>query len=267
MKIQVEAIMKVQVLISTMNQKDFEVLNRLCVESDAVVVNQCDEESTDYIEYNGFKVCWINSKSRGLSHSRNLALYYSDADICLLCDDDEVLTKNYVEILCNAYDVYREADIITFNFKAYRGGVRQLKRNRNKNRKSPFYRYYTSMAISFRRMSIKKNGLFFNELIGAGTRYGCGEESLFINKCRKNGLQIYERVEEICSVDFSKSSWFNGFNENFYFNIGIFLRMAYGKFALLFALYYMKHAKSITNLGGATIFSNIIRGVKHYDEL
>lgn len=256
--------MKVQVLISTMNRDDYGILDLIKVKSSAVVVNQCGCDSVDRFEFEGNEIIWINSKSKGLSHSRNLALSYATGDICLLCDDDEVLVDNYVEIIKTNY-VKHKVDIIVFNFIAKNAGDRLFKIN--KDRSAPWYRYYVSQGISFRRMAIKKNGIFFNELLGAGTVYGSGEESLFIRRCRNSGLTIRESSSNICTVDFGESSWFKGFDEQFFFNIGVFLKLAYRKMAILYCMYYLFLFKPRTSVGKLKRFQAMLKGMSHFDSL
>ena len=110
--------MKIQILVATMHQKDYSLLDRLNVQSDAVVVNQCDIEDINLFEYKGHKVLWINSIERGLSRSRNMALRNASADICVLCDDDERLSDGYPEMIKNAYSDVPKADFIVFNIKS-----------------------------------------------------------------------------------------------------------------------------------------------------
>ena len=84
----------IELLISTMHQKDYSLLNKMNINSDAVVINQCDEDSYNEFNLNGNHIVWINSTERGLSKSRNLAIKNSNADVCLICDDDEILKSN-----------------------------------------------------------------------------------------------------------------------------------------------------------------------------
>ena len=51
--------MTLQLLISTMHQVNFTLLDKMRVASDAVVINQCDRESRETIEYNGYSILWI----------------------------------------------------------------------------------------------------------------------------------------------------------------------------------------------------------------
>ena len=92
--------MTFNILISCMHEKDTSIIERSNVQSDVVVVNQCDLDSVeefDFVNKKG-KTChakFINTTERGLSRSRNMAICNAWGDVCLICD---VLEP--VEVLC-----------------------------------------------------------------------------------------------------------------------------------------------------------------------
>ena len=106
-------IMTIQLLISTMHQTDYSLLEKMKIASDVVVINQCDRESTKTIEYNGHNVLWIDTTERGLSKSRNMAIRNATADICMLADDDMEYRCDYVDIVLSAFSRI-SSDIIGF---------------------------------------------------------------------------------------------------------------------------------------------------------
>ena len=109
--------MTFQLLISTMNQVDFTLLEKMNIQSDAVVVNQCEENGVNEFEYNGYQIKWINMSARGVGLSRNTALHYATADIVLFSDDDITYEDGYAnEIVC-AFERNKKADVICFNIK------------------------------------------------------------------------------------------------------------------------------------------------------
>ena len=83
--------MRIEALVATMHQNDYSVLDSLNIQSDAVVINQCDREGRHEFLYKNNNILWIDTKERGLSRSRNLALDNATADICIICDEDETL--------------------------------------------------------------------------------------------------------------------------------------------------------------------------------
>ena len=73
-----------QILVSTMKQSDYSLLDKMNIVCDAIIVNQTDQESKHIFEYNNHKIIWINSSERGLSKSRNLLLKNSFAEYCII---------------------------------------------------------------------------------------------------------------------------------------------------------------------------------------
>ena len=108
--------MRVEVLISCMHQKDASIVARTNVQSDVLVVNQCDRDGYDeftFINKSG-KSCLariIHTTERGLSKSRNMALKNAKGDVCLICDDDEVMEDDYVEKIVVAFEKYQKEQI------------------------------------------------------------------------------------------------------------------------------------------------------------
>ena len=66
--------MKLQVLVATMHQKDYSLLDKMNIQTDAIVINQCDEYRFEEFEYKGKKIKWYSMKERGIGLSRNTAL-------------------------------------------------------------------------------------------------------------------------------------------------------------------------------------------------
>ncbi len=86
-----------------MHQCDATLVHTSNLSGNCVVNNQCDLE--DYAEYptkTGFVRMYFN-RQRGLTRSRNLATSKAQADICLICDDDEVFVANYEQAILDAY--------------------------------------------------------------------------------------------------------------------------------------------------------------------
>lgn len=100
-----------------MYQKDFTFLDKMNIQSDVLVINQCDEEKIEEIQYKGYHVKMISTKERGLSRSRNMALKNAMGDICLIADDDVVYYDGLQEKIKKAFNECRNADIISFSAK------------------------------------------------------------------------------------------------------------------------------------------------------
>lgn len=206
--------MKVQVLVATMNQKDFLLLKRLNIHSDVIVGNQCNKNEVVDFEYKGNTVKWLSFSERGVGLNRNNALMRANADICLIADDDMVYADNYVELVQRYFEKYRDADVIVFNLKepiATRYIIKKIHRVHFFN-----YLRYGTARIAFRLDSIKENGIFFNLCFGGGTEHCHGEDNLFLTDCLKKGLKIYAVPETIATLtEERESSWNVGYGEKY----------------------------------------------------
>lgn len=239
--------MKVQVLISCMFDADHSVIEHTNLQSDAIVINQCDYDSREsiIITNKSGKECYItyiNTTERGLSRSRNMAIKNSDGDICLLCDDDEELVDDYAEIILNAFEKTPSADIIAFNIK--------------RPTKTPFSSIHklsyvealkvSSVHIAFRRERIINKNITFDVMLGSGSGNGGGEDTKFMRDCRKKGLSQWGHFSFIGVLkDSSESLWFHGFNKKFFIDYGWTSRRIFGSINSVFTLFFyaVKHIK------------------------
>lgn len=259
--------MKVEVLISAMNQTDLSLIKKSNIHSDAIIINQCD--INDFLETamgdNVIKM--ISSRKRGLSRSRNEALLNATGDICLLCDDDVRYCDKYVEIIKSAFNEIPDADIIVFNTDMINYSSSKKREPIKKIRRSPRHKNYGSVRMAFRLESFQKNNLWFNVNFGAGSIYSSGEESLMLREANKKGLKIYEYPAVIASVDYSNSTWFHGYNEKFFYDIGAWLEAAYPKMKHLLKYYYLITFNNQSVLTKKEIMYFINQGINSYSTL
>lgn len=259
--------MKLEVLISVMHQTNIDFIKDFNLKSDALIINQCDKNSYNEIFYNGFKVRIISTTTRGLSRSRNEALLNTNGEICILCDDDVVYKDDYVDIIRKAFDELRDADIIVFNTLMLNYGRDRKRNDIQKIRRSPKLKNYGSVRIAFKVKSFNKHNLWFNINFGAGGIYSAGEESLILRNANKCGLKIYEYPGLIASVDYSESTWFKGYNEKFFFDIGAWLNVAYPITKVFLKYYYPIAFYKYSNLKFYEILRQIDLGEKSYNKL
>lgn len=259
--------MKVEVLVATMHQTDRELLKRLNLQTDAVVINQCDRTAYEEIDYEGHRVIWVDTCQRGLSKSRNMALSYASGNICIFADEDIIYPDGYGEMVKKAFEDQPRADIMAFNTECLnlKGTMKRIPIE--KPRKAPRNKYYGSVRLAFRRNKLVKAGIFFHTLIGAGTKYGAGEESLLLRQCRKAGMKIYENPACLATVDYTTSTWFSGYDAVYYHNKGVFLALAYGKLARFYGMYFVLQGMRISELSPKVIYGHILAGIKEYYEL
>lgn len=242
--------MTVEVLVSTMMQTDFNLLNQMNIQTSAVVVNQCEKESEKVIEYNSNRILWIDTKERGLSKSRNMALCHATADICVLADDDEVFADGYARIIKSAFRGRPSASVFRFQvtgiegiFKKYSdipcrlGYIRALK--------------ISSVEIAFQREAVMAHKICFDELLGTGGRFSMGEENTFIYRCLEKGLKIVYEPEIIAGLHLGNSSWFKGFDKEYFINKGAaFAAMNRRWSAVLMLIFIIRHLSECSGQAG-----------------
>lgn len=234
--------MKLEVLMSCMHQTDDSLVRASRLTGDVTVINQCDRDGyEEYMTPHG--TARIHSTTgRGLTKSRNMAIEASAADICLLCDDDEIFTEDYEAKILDAYTALPQADVIIFKMvnrpPSFPDAVRRLR--------FPQTMKVSSWQISFRRERLLQTGIRFDELMGAGSGNGAEEELKFLTDCEKAGLAIYYVPAEIASVAQTESTWFGGFTETFFENRGATTRYILGAgLASLYAVYYILRKRSL----------------------
>ena len=147
----------IQVLLSCMHQTDHSIVKKSNLEGiPVIVVNQCKISAEQHKKPNEY-LHWIDTPSRGLSVSRNLAISNAAADICIIADDDEVFENNLSQIIEQGYAQCPQADILIFTM-----GNRPIKFG-NKPRKLKKWELLkiTSVRTTFRRESILKKHILF----------------------------------------------------------------------------------------------------------
>lgn len=228
---------KFTILLSCMYEKDKEIMKRSNIQSNCVIINQCDEDEKEQIELDNNKAClWINSKERGLSKSRNMAIQNSKADICLIADNDEIFDDDVEEKILKAYKELPRADIIVFNLH---NKQTKLKNKIYKLKRLECLRV-CSLQITFRRKSIAYNNLKFDIKLGAGTGNGAGEENKFLLDAYDKGLKIYHYPINIARMVDNESTWFNGYDEEYFYKHGMTIRYILGFWlSCLYALYFL----------------------------
>lgn len=227
-----------QLLCATMQQKNFDKVAEMRIQSDVIFANQADGFSYDEYTFDSHLARMITTSTRGVGRNRNLSLLFADADICLLTDDDVVYRDGYEANVLSAFEALPDADVIIFGLKSIHSSDRkppQIKRIRKLGRfsRNP----YGGPRIAFRLEAIRKANIWFSLLFGGGCRYASGEDSIFIKDCRRKGLTIYTHPFILARTDTTTSSWFQGYNELFFFSKGAFFASSHPKTNWLWMLY------------------------------
>ena len=236
--------MKICVLLSCMYQTDYSIIEKSNIQSDVVVVNQCDVD--DIVEFdfeNKYgKIChvkFISTQERGLSKSRNMAIRNTSADICLIADDDEYFFDGYEDRILSTFQNDYKSDFIAFKLEYAKKFFSE------KEYKIKFFDVprLCSVQMAFRRDKIIKEEIFFDELMGSGSGNGSGEEIKFAMQCFKRGLKMKYIPILIAKInEGSESRWFKGYTVEYFKNLGWSSRRIFGLCWGIIYLFY--HALS-----------------------
>lgn len=253
------------ILLSCMGEMDHSIIERSNIQSDVIVVNQCNRNSVERFEFEARKgktydAIFVNTTDRGLSNSRNMAISYAnDDDICQICDDDEMIAENASEIILKAYEEHPKSDIITFVVD---------RKDKNYPLKSQVLNFIgilrtSSVQITFRKKSIATLDIKFDNMLGSGTGNGAGEEIKFLLDCKKNHLKLLYIPQSIAKLKSYDSKWFKGYNESYFQNFGWSTRRIMGgTIGAPYLIYWLITHKKLYNseISFWKSFRNIMKG-------
>lgn len=254
-----------QVLVSTMWQTDYSIMERMNIDSEAIIVNQCDRLDKVIFEYHGHRVIWFSFPECGVGKSRNNALIRAESEICLFADDDVVYHNNYKNRVLEEFERFPDADLIVFNVCSK--NPERPEYTIRKSHRVHFYNClrYGTFRIAIRLDSIRKTRLFFSQLFGGGCKYGSGEDSLFLMDCIKRGLRVYASPVEIGMVRHTSSTWFSGHTEQFFFDKGALFCCLSNRFSRLLCLQFcLRHKSMLEELGFFKAYQCMLRGINDY---
>lgn len=254
--------MRIQVLVATMKQQDHSLLEKMNIQTDAIIGNQCDRDEVERFNYRGHEIAWYSFNERGVGLNRNNALMRADADIGLFADDDMVYVDSYAEIVNKAFEELPDADIIVFDLTYPHGGRAPITKVQRLNKRGCMR--FGAARLGVRLDRIHLNGVNFNLCFGGGAKYCNGEDTLFLNECLDKKLHIYAYPAVIAHLqDERTSTWFQGYNDEFFFDKGVLYYMLDRKFAVVLAAYHcLKHKKLYCEYGMVNAYRQMIKGIK-----
>ncbi|MCD7739151.1 MAG: glycosyltransferase [Lachnospiraceae bacterium] len=255
--------MAVEVLVSSLNADAAELIRKMGLESDAVIVNQCDREGSEQLELprggerneqcppltcdgkengraalSGGRVRVYYSTERGVGRSRNLALSYAEREYCIFSDEDIVYREGYAAAIETEFERHPEADGLLFQVE-----VEPSRKTYQNDQFGPVGLMncgrYPAYSMAFRTEKLLKSGVRFSTLFGGGARYSNGEDSLFIRELLKAGLKLYKTPVCIGKEIPRPSTWFTGYHEKFFFDRGVLYHFLYGWAAPLWAFRFV----------------------------
>ena len=234
-----------EVLISALETEPALLVEKMNLDSSAVLINQCGKNGEEEIVRNGKTVRVISRAERGVGLSRNTALENAKEEIVLFSDEDIVYDEGYAGKITEAFEQNKDADLLLFNVRVSEERRTYWNEDRKKITRMNCGRY-PAYSIAARREAVMSAGVKYSLLFGGGAKYSNGEDSLFLTDCLRKGLRIYAVPVEIGEETYRESTWFHGFTEKFFFDRGVLFAFLYRGFAPLWAfrfIYVKKNTK------------------------
>ena len=259
--------MRVEILMSVMNQTDMKLAEQCNADTDVLMINQCDKEDYQEEIYNGHKIRMISTTERGLSKSRNMAIKNALGDILVIADDDLTYKDGYKDAILKAFDKEKKADAIAFN--VHHTILRHKRKTNKKFKKALPWKSYCSVSLAFKRRKILEHNVFFNANFGAGSGVvSSGEESVWQHDLRKKGLKIYQHPFCIAEVSQAESTWFSGYDEKFFYDKGYYLAEVMPTIKYFMKYYYIYRLKNVSKLSVREQIKWLNSGIRgHKNEL
>lgn len=230
--------MELEVLITTMHQRDMDIVQRMNIQTDAVIANQADEFSYQEKKTDGHKACMMTTPTRGLSRNRNIAMALSTAEYILFVDDDLVFNDGYADKIKKEFEQHPEADAIKFNIHDL-SEIRKISMSRIEKYEKATRKNMSASGVCgvvVKRKVLVQHNLHFHENFGAGSENYCGEDTIFIMEMLDNKVRLYRSPVDIAGIDQGKSSWFQGYNEKYFTIAGKVLGTIYPHLSYLIAI-------------------------------
>lgn len=250
---------KFEVLISAL-EGDINIYQKSNLHCSCIIANQSNDMS--YYENENIKI--ISTNTRGLAKNRNISLLYVNSQYFLFGDDDVQYVDDLEDIIVSSFEKNKKADLLIFNIITVGSDLIKRRINKSSKRVTTFnYMNYGSVRIACRTESIKKKNIWFSDMFGSGAKYSSGEDTIFLADCLKNKLKIYTAPIIIGTVDQSKSTWFNGYTEKYFFDKGAVMGCIYPINYRLFCLYFALKMRT-KERGFKKTYDILIKGAKNF---
>lgn len=170
-----------QFLVSAVKEDVETLAERMNLQADAIIVNQCDENAYREYTYQGHTMKCYSFAERGVGLSRNNCLMRADGDLCVFADEDIVYRPGAARAIALEFEKNPKADMILFDMEVPRdratyhidtyGRVRWYNCGR-----------YPTYSFAARTEKLHEANVTFSLLFGGGARYSNGEDSLFLDR-------------------------------------------------------------------------------------
>lgn len=186
--------MKLTILISTVDSRvliNSKLIDFISTEDriEFVVVNQIIN-NTNKLKLNLKNCKIVNTKSQGLSKSRNIALQQINDGIAIFADDDVFYTENLYDKIISIFKENKEYDLVTFKISSPEGLSYKKYKEENFTHNFTSLLKVSSISIAIDVENIKRTNVCFDERFGLGAKFKTGEENIFLTDLFKKNVKM-----------------------------------------------------------------------------
>lgn len=227
--------MRLELLVATMNNRieHFEEISKRNPELIVTLINQ----SADLIQIISKQFTVKSFQEVGLSKSRNTALEHASGDVCVFCDDDVDFTAEFKTTIAKAYEALPDADLISFQVITPEGKPYKAYKNKLFVHNKVSILQVSSIEVTFKRESIEKYQISFDERFGLGSVIKGGEENIFLADALRKGMKLYSYPAPIVIHPTESSN--KTINSDFFFTKGAIMKRINGRQGLLLSLVFL----------------------------
>lgn len=259
---------ELEVLVATMGQSSFDLVDKMKLDADAVIANQCGSWAYAEHEQKKHRIRMISTGTRGVGVNRNLAIQHSTAEILLFADDDIAYYDGALEEVKEAFRQLPDADVIFFCIDMTKNGVVFDKRRHQTRRVYLFNSLrYGACRMAVRRDAILQKRISFSPFFGGGCLYSSGEDTIFIRDCLRAGLKLYTHTAVLGACAKDSSTWFEGYNDKYFFDRGAMIACAFPLMKHVIKWRYVLKLQRMTSAEVRTIINRMNEGIKAFDTL
>ena len=225
----------IEILIATMNQTNFDFLEAMFLFSDykkfnILIVNQTTQNCLLQSDNERIKV--LNVFETGLAKSRNLALINATKKLLVFTDDDVVFQQKFDKKIIKAFNHYKNHDGFRFQYLNSQGNLAKKYPKEFQSKLTKFEILNTSsVELVFKRESLIKANMQFDENFGLGAKFFMGEEAIFVSDGIKNGLKMGFVPEKLLSHSQPSTGIKTAVSEIYFVQSAVFYRI-FGKMQL-----------------------------------
>lgn len=166
-----------------------------------IIVHQVDDvcHNAQHLFSHRSDVKYFMMLDKGVSKSRNFALQQATGDLILFCDDDVTYSDCFIDSIIDEYVKDSVVDSITFSYSTPTSGVLPRFKSYPYRHKLRSILSVGTIEVSARLAGVKRVGAFFPEDLGAGSKFYCCDEPVFLSRLVKSGLVVEYRPISICT--------------------------------------------------------------------